>query len=117
LRQTRRVKKIPKTVLKTRLKTKDFGFRKIPCGVFAKPLNKGIFSDFGRFIEDYLRNLTCWEKLKNRFGLSATKLSKNRRFFSKDKIVLGSYEISCRCKANEKYVSEETNPNLGFFLC
>jgi hypothetical protein len=38
------------------------------------PLNKGILSVFGRFIEDYLRNLTWWEKSKNRFGFSALKL-------------------------------------------
>jgi hypothetical protein len=36
-----------------------FGFRKISCGLFSKPLNKGIFSVFGRFSEDYFRNLTC----------------------------------------------------------
>jgi hypothetical protein len=40
--------------------------------------NKDILSVFGRFIEDYLRNLKCWEKSKNRFGLSAPKLSKNQ---------------------------------------
>jgi hypothetical protein len=56
LRQTRGAKKNLKTVLKTRLKTKEtvyLGLREIPCGPFSKPLNKGIFSDFGRFIEDY----------------------------------------------------------------
>jgi hypothetical protein len=53
------------------------GFGKIPCGLFPKPLNKGIFSVFGRFIEDYLRNLTCWKKSKNRFGLNTPKLNKN----------------------------------------
>jgi hypothetical protein len=37
------------------------------------PLNKDIFSVFGRLIEDYLRNLMSWEKYKNRFGLSAPK--------------------------------------------
>jgi hypothetical protein len=65
LRQTKAVKKIPKTVMKTRLKTKEstfiFAFRKIPCGLFPKLLEKGTFSVFGRFIEDYLRNLTYWE--------------------------------------------------------
>jgi hypothetical protein len=48
------------------------GFRKIPYSFFLE----GIFSVFGRYIEDYLRNLTCWEKSKNRFGLSATKLTR-----------------------------------------
>jgi hypothetical protein len=90
LRQTRGAKKILRTVLKTGLKTKKklvyFGFREIRCGLFLK----GIFSVFGRFIEEYLRNLTCWEKSKHRFGLSTSKLSKNR---SKDKIVLGSESI------------------------
>jgi hypothetical protein len=62
LRQTRCAKKIPKIVLKTRLKTKE---------------SQGIFSVSGIFIEDYLKSLTCWEKSKNRFGLGASKLSKN----------------------------------------
>jgi hypothetical protein len=64
-----------------------FDFRKISCGLFPRPLNKGIFSVFGRFIENYLRNLTCWEKSTHRFGRSASKLSKNRRFFQKTKLV------------------------------
>jgi hypothetical protein len=42
-----------------------------------------IFSVSGIFIEDYLKNLKCWEKSNNRFGLSASKLSKNRKFFWK----------------------------------
>jgi hypothetical protein len=32
---------------------------------FPKPLKVGIFSVSGKFIEDYSRNLTCWEKSKN----------------------------------------------------
>jgi hypothetical protein len=44
---------------------------KITCGPFPMPLKKGIFSVFGRFIDDYLRNLTCWEKSEIRFGLCA----------------------------------------------
>jgi hypothetical protein len=36
-----------------------FGFRKISCCFVTKPLNKGIFSVFGIFIEDYLGNLSC----------------------------------------------------------
>jgi hypothetical protein len=44
----------PKAVFKTRLNTKKnhvyFDFRKIPCDVFPKPLNKGIFSVFEGFI-------------------------------------------------------------------
>jgi hypothetical protein len=54
------------------------GFRKIPCCVFPDPLNWGIFIIFRRFIEDYLRKLTCCEQFKNRFRLSAPKLTKNR---------------------------------------
>jgi hypothetical protein len=50
---------------------------KISSGLYTEPLNKGIFSVFGRFIEDYLRSLTSWEKSKNKFGLSALKLSEN----------------------------------------
>jgi hypothetical protein len=42
----------------------------------------GIFSVSGILIEDYLKNLTRWEKSKNRFGLNAPKLSKNHLFFS-----------------------------------
>jgi hypothetical protein len=55
------LKRFQKQVLKARLETKEtaYNFRKIPCGH-----SKGIFSDFGRFFEDYLRNLTCWEKSK-----------------------------------------------------
>jgi hypothetical protein len=79
LRQFRSAKKIPKTVLKTRLKTKEttytLVFLKYLVVSFQRPLNKGILSVFGRFFEDYLiRNLTCWEKSKNRFRLSASKL-------------------------------------------
>jgi hypothetical protein len=48
---------------------------------------RSISSVFGRFIEDYLKNLTCWEKSINRFGLYAHLARK------KDKIALGS-EIS-----------------------
>jgi hypothetical protein len=51
-----------------------FGSQKIPCCLFPEPINQGIFSLFGRFIEEYLSNLTCWKK----FGLGALKLSKNR---------------------------------------
>jgi hypothetical protein len=56
-------------------------FRKIPCGLFPKPLKENIFNVSGIFNEDYLRSLTFWEKSKNRFGLSTLKLSKNRWFF------------------------------------
>jgi hypothetical protein len=62
-------------------------FRKILCSFFSKLLKVAIFSVSGIFIEDYLRNLTCWKKSKNRFGLSAPKLSKNRWFFSTHKIL------------------------------
>jgi hypothetical protein len=65
-----------------------FGFRKIRCGLIPKPLNKGMSSVFERFIEEYLRNLTCWEKSENRFGLSAdfsqnTKYNFSASFFLK----------------------------------
>jgi hypothetical protein len=53
--------------LKTRGETKE-----------TKPLKEGILSVSGIFIEDYLRNLTCWEKFENRDALSAPKLRKNR---------------------------------------
>jgi hypothetical protein len=33
-------------------------------------LNWGIFSSSGKFIEDFLRNLICWRKIKTRFGIS-----------------------------------------------
>jgi hypothetical protein len=81
LRKTRDAKKIPKTVLKPRLKRNhiNFSFQKILCSLFPKPLNKSIFSVFGRFIED-----------NQKTDSDVSKLSKNRRFFSKDKIVLGS---------------------------
>jgi hypothetical protein len=54
-----------------------FDFQKMACCLFPQPLIKGIFSVFGRFIEDFFKNLRCWVKSKNRFGLSAPKLSKN----------------------------------------
>jgi hypothetical protein len=90
MRQTKDTKKFPKTFLKTKLKTKEttytlvFGRR--PSWVFPKPLNLDIiFSVFGRFIEDYIRILTFWEKSKNRFGLSAPKLTKNRSLLIREK--------------------------------
>jgi hypothetical protein len=72
LRQTRGDKKIPKTVLKTILKIK----KKHIYFNFVKYLVVSCVSEI--FIEDYLRNLTCWEKSKIRFELSASKLSKKR---------------------------------------
>jgi hypothetical protein len=59
--RTRGAKKIPKTILKTRnlINHVYFDIREIPCDLFSKPLNKGIFSVFGRFIEDGLRHLMC----------------------------------------------------------
>jgi hypothetical protein len=73
-------------------------FRKIPCGLFSKPLKEGIFSVSGIFIENYLRNLTCWEKSKNRFGLSEPKLSKN--FFNTQTFV--HYLLDSVIRALEK---------------
>jgi hypothetical protein len=52
-----------------------FSFREIPCSLIPKPLNKCILSVFGRFIEDYLTNLTCWEKSKNSAVLFSTRKS------------------------------------------
>jgi hypothetical protein len=52
---------------------KPLWFRKMPCGLFPKPLKERIFSVSGLLIKDYLRNLTCWKISKNRFGLSASK--------------------------------------------
>jgi hypothetical protein len=70
LRQIRGAKKNSETVLKTRLKIKETTYSLF----FVKYLvAKDIFSIFGIFIEVYLRNLTCWEKSKNGFGLSAQK--------------------------------------------
>jgi hypothetical protein len=42
----------------------------------------------GRFFQDYLRNLTCWEKSKNSSGLSAPKLSDKDLFLVRN--LLGS---------------------------
>jgi hypothetical protein len=50
----------------------------------AKQGAQTIYSVFGRYIEDYIKNLTCWKKSKNRFGLNAPKL-----IFSFDQILLG----------------------------
>jgi hypothetical protein len=64
---------IPKTVLKTTLKTKEITYTL----VFGKYLDVSFrshsirpFSVFGTYIEDYLRNLTCRKKCKNILGLS-----------------------------------------------
>jgi hypothetical protein len=63
-----------------------FGFRKIRSGLFPKPLDKGIFSVFGIFIDDYLRNLTFWEKLKKQIQTQRTKIKQESfDFISKDK--------------------------------
>jgi hypothetical protein len=35
-------------------------------------------ANFEGFKSDYLKTLTCWKKSKNRFELSAQKLTKNR---------------------------------------
>jgi hypothetical protein len=53
---TKDVKKIPKTILKTRLKIKEATYTL----VFGKYLVEDSCV-LGRFIEDYLRNLTYWE--------------------------------------------------------
>jgi hypothetical protein len=66
LRQTRCARKIRKPVLETTLITEEtaytLDFRK--NFVVSSWSQLGIFSAFGRFIEDYLSNLTCWEKTK-----------------------------------------------------
>jgi hypothetical protein len=65
LRQTRCDKKISKTVLFWKLDSKSKKprlLRKISCGLFLEPLKETIFSASGIFTEDYVRNLTCWEK-------------------------------------------------------
>jgi hypothetical protein len=60
-RQTRGAKKIPKTDLNIKLKTKETSytlvFVKYLVVSFRSHSNKGMFSVFVRFIEDYLRNL------------------------------------------------------------
>jgi hypothetical protein len=89
MRQTRGDRKIQYPVLKTRFKTKETTATLVSekyLVVSFWSLSIMAFSMF--FIEDYLRKLEK-SKIKNRFGLNAPKLSKNRRFFSKDKIVLG----------------------------
>jgi hypothetical protein len=50
-----------------------FGFHKIAYGLFSKPLISGIFSVIGKFIEDYLKILTCWEKYKYAVVISSSK--------------------------------------------
>jgi hypothetical protein len=62
LKQTRWARKIPITVLETTLITKEstytLDFRKWFVVSFWSHSIRGIFSAFGRFIEDYLRSLT-----------------------------------------------------------
>jgi hypothetical protein len=67
LRQTRCAEKISKPVLETTLFTKEtmctLDFTKYFVVSFeVTQILKS--SAFGRFIDDYLRNLTCWEKTK-----------------------------------------------------
>jgi hypothetical protein len=85
LRQTRGDKKLPKTVFKTKLKTIETTCTliSIPCGFSPRPLKEGIFRVPEIFIEDYLRNLTCRENSKNRFGLSEKKPSVREKKFLK----------------------------------
>jgi hypothetical protein len=49
--------------------------------LFLKPLHYIIFSVFGWFIKKFLWSLSCWQKFKNVFELSASKLIKNYWFF------------------------------------
>jgi hypothetical protein len=59
--------------------------RKIPCGLFPKPLKQGIFSVIGIFIEDYLRNLTCY-KIQIQIRTQRTKIMpESLSFFNKQK--------------------------------
>jgi hypothetical protein len=62
LRQTRGAKKIPKTGLKTNLKTKEptymLWFSKNTL-LYISEANQLKISVFRRFTEDYLRNLMC----------------------------------------------------------
>jgi hypothetical protein len=70
-------KNIPKTFLKTRHKI----FLKLPCCLFSKPLEEGIFSVSGIFIEDYLRSLTCRENLKTDTEVSIVAFFTTRTIF------------------------------------
>jgi hypothetical protein len=72
--------------LKTRLKTKETKYTVVfvkylerPQGILRKQqlLNKVMFSVFGRFIEDYLRNLTCWKKSMYAVVINSSKSIKN----------------------------------------
>jgi hypothetical protein len=59
-----------------------FDFVKYIVASFPTPkLLKEFFSVSGIFIEEYLRSLTCWEKSKNRFGLSAPKKKQETMIF------------------------------------
>jgi hypothetical protein len=81
-------------------------FRKIPCGLFPKPLKKYIFSGSGIFIEDYLRNLTCWEKSKNRFGRTNIK-QESFIFFSAQKFVEQCFQLKKRLSAKTQWKTKE----------
>jgi hypothetical protein len=56
LRQIRDGKKIPKTVLKTRLQIKETTYILVFIKYLVVSFRSHIFSVFGRFIEEYLRN-------------------------------------------------------------
>jgi hypothetical protein len=77
LRQTRCVGMIPKPGLETKLITKET--------TYTLDFGKHIFVSFRRFIEDYLRNLTCWDKTKYGFGINSRKSMKKVEFRSRKK--------------------------------
>jgi hypothetical protein len=64
---------IPNPVLETTFISKEttytLDFRVILLYLFGV-----ILSAFGKFIEDFLRNLTCWEKIKNGVVIAAENL-------------------------------------------
>jgi hypothetical protein len=81
--------KIPKTVLKTNLQTKETTYNLVFAKYLVVCFWTHLIRAFSVFLEDLLRIISgTWRVgkiLKNRFGLSTPKLSKNRWFYSKDK--------------------------------
>jgi hypothetical protein len=78
---------------------------KVPCCLFLKPLKEGIFIAFGRFIKDYLRAVTCWEKTKYGVVINSWKPMKKSWFYLAEKNVLGSVIVQLKIKMNSGYKS------------
>jgi hypothetical protein len=96
LRQFRSAKKISKTVLKSKLKTKETTNTLIAGKYLVGFLRSHSIRAFSVIFVfgDYLKNLTCWKKSKHQIWAQRTKIMKESLifFFRQD---LSLKKISC----------------------